>query len=96
MDAYFHLLEHEELREARKSSRTATRFATAALCVSIVTGGLSISSSFNPTKLASDQLDALTRSRPGETSIESKLDELIRVHDDLLLAFVDNPDEEVR
>jgi hypothetical protein len=38
----FRLLEHEELKSANSSSRTATYFATAALLVSIVSTSLSV------------------------------------------------------
>ncbi|MBL4613442.1 MAG: hypothetical protein JKY27_01005 [Magnetovibrio sp.] len=40
--AYFHLLEYEELEQARSSSKTALWFATAALAVSITVGAVSI------------------------------------------------------
>jgi len=40
-EGYFNLLEHEELKSANSSSRTATYFATAALLVSIIATSLS-------------------------------------------------------
>lgn len=42
IESYFHLLEHEVLEEARASSKTALRYATFALIVSIVVGAFSI------------------------------------------------------
>ena len=94
MDAYFHLLEYTELQSARQSSLVATCFATVALVVSIFTGVASCRSSNNPTRLAPYQLATLTQPLPGEASIEAKLDELIRVHNDLLLAVVEDSAEE--
>ena len=90
MDAYFRLLEHDELQGARRSSLVATRFATLALIVSVAAFCASIWFSISPTMLAPDQLSTLTQPRPGEASIEAKLDELIRVHNDLLLAVGDD------
>ena len=42
MEGYFHLLEHEELNEARRSSRNALRVAIAALVISGILSAVSI------------------------------------------------------
>lgn len=57
-EAYFHLLEHEELQEARSASKWAMFFATAALIVSIVVGTLQLTT---PTNVVIDaaQIDQL-------------------------------------
>jgi len=59
----FRLLEHEELKSANQSSKTATYFATAALAVSIFSAGASVYFSLNQeetqTLLNKDQLEQL-------------------------------------
>jgi len=51
LEGYFHLLEHDELQEARKSSRDALRVAKAAIVISgglaLVSVYLQLSSAFN-------------------------------------------------
>ena len=50
----------------------------------------------NPTRLASDQVEALTRPSVSGASIETKLDELIQLQSDLLLATGDEIAGETR
>ncbi|NQU60153.1 MAG: hypothetical protein HQ512_03405 [Rhodospirillales bacterium] len=42
IESYFHLLEHEELEDARASSRAALRVAIGAIIISIIMAGIQI------------------------------------------------------
>lgn len=56
---YFHLLEYEELKEARASSLTATRFAIIAIVISICSPLLSILMPSRPVTIESTQIEKL-------------------------------------
>jgi len=76
MEAYFNLLEYEELKEARQSSKTATYFAFTAICISIITLGVSIYFSNkqlqSPTVLDKNQFNKI------QTLIERKTNKDLR------------------
>jgi len=63
MEAYFRLLEYEELKDARKSSKKAQTFSTIAIAISIVALGLSIYFSIkqinSPVTLEMDQFEQI-------------------------------------
>jgi hypothetical protein len=63
MDAYFNYLEYIELKEARRSSKRATWFATGAIVISIVAMGVSIYFSIkqlkSPTKIETTQFEKI-------------------------------------
>lgn len=62
-EGYFTLLEYEELAEARASSRQANHWAIIALCVTLITSGISIGISLkqmnSPIKIDADQHNQL-------------------------------------
>jgi len=63
MEAYFRLLEHEELKEARQSSKEARKYAIIAICISIIAMVISIIFSIiqiiTPTKIDNTQFQKL-------------------------------------
>lgn len=63
LDAYFHLLEHDELSEARKSSRTATWLAPAAMVISGSLAAYSIWFDNDPVRIDPNQIAELTQLR---------------------------------
>ena len=66
VDSCFALIEHEELQEARRSSKKATCFAIIAIAVSIITTGISIyynkKQIASPTEVKQSQIDSITSS----------------------------------
>ena len=61
LDDKFRLLEYQELKEARQSSKIATRFATAALAVSIFVGIFSIYFSYQTMNPEVDHLKSIDK-----------------------------------
>jgi hypothetical protein len=85
MDAYFKLLEYVELTEARKSATTATRFASIAIVISILSMGASIYFSKlqldTPTKIDESQFELIKQLKFDSSLIEKKLTQLSEAHD---------------
>ncbi|MBA4241490.1 MAG: hypothetical protein C0448_12250 [Sphingobacteriaceae bacterium] len=79
-DAYFKLLEYEELEEARTSSRQANVWAIVALSVSIIgtlcSIGFSLKQINTPTEIKQGQIDQITKTLNAQTS---QIDSLIKV-----------------
>ena len=79
-NAYFTLLEYEELEEARASSKQANVWAIVALTVSIIgtlcSIGFSIKQINTPTEIKQSQIDQITKTLNAQTS---QIDSLIKV-----------------
>lgn len=88
MEAYFKLLEYVELTEARKSSISATRFASAAIVISILSMIASIYYSnlqlATPTKINEAQLEIIKQLEFDPAYISAQIQQ---IHDDQVTFF---------
>ncbi len=77
VEATFRLIEYEEFKSANRSSLTATRYATAALVVSIVAAGMSLYFSNkqleSSTTINSDQFERLIELKYDDSNISKTL-----------------------
>lgn len=84
-DAYFTLLEYEELEEARASSKQANIWAIVALSVSVIATGLSVFFSIRqintPTEIKQLQIDQITHSLCKQTQQIDSLLKVTQTHD---------------
>ncbi len=90
MDGRAILLQHDELNQARKSSRTATYIAALALLVAIIVGIIQICT---PSKLNDVQLENILESDPALELIQNRLkqiEESNKLRDSILQDINDN------
>jgi len=84
-DAYFKLLEYEELKNAQKSALSATRFAIIAIIISIIVAGFSIYYSNkqlnSPIVIEKSQLKEITN----KENIENQLEKIISNQEKLVV-----------
>jgi hypothetical protein len=80
-DAYFSLLEHEELQDARQSAKTAKYIAIIAIGISIIATLFSIHFSVkqisSPVVIQQDQFNKIENLKFDSTSLNDKIDKLI-------------------
>ena len=83
VESTFRLIEYEEFKSANRSSRIATRFATAALIVSILAIAFSIYFSNKQldvsTKIDQDQLNRILQLKFNDSKINQSLAEIIEM-----------------
>ncbi len=72
-DAYFQLLEHEELKLARKSASTATKFSFLAIGIALLSLIFSYLQSKQPLTLNEAQLATLTETTYNDTNVISNI-----------------------
>lgn len=96
-DAYFNLLQHQELEEARQASLDANKNAKIAICFSIavmiLTVVFSVLQIFYPTKLNQEQIDKLTHPTAtiNQKQIEDITNNKFRFDDEQLKSLTSGP-----
>ncbi len=98
VESTFRLIEYREFKSANKSSRTATRFATAALGMSILSAFLSIYFSNKqlntPTNISSDQLTRIIELKYDDSNINKTLELIVtqqKILTDKIIAIENKP-----